>query len=92
MLTLSSVGEYIAKRRKSQGLSQTILAQRAGIGRTTLDALENGRMGELGFSKITKVLAALGVELSIQERSARRPTLDDLMREENDDQGLDRRH
>lgn len=91
MLTLSTLGEQIAVRRKSQGLSQSALAQRAGIGRTTLDALENGRTGELGFSKISKLLAALGLELSIQESSARRPTLEDLMREENDDQGLDRR-
>jgi hypothetical protein len=53
--------------------------------------LENGRAGELGFSKITKLLAALGLELSLQESSARRPTFDDLMREENNDQSLDRR-
>jgi transcriptional regulator with XRE-family HTH domain len=91
MLSLSSIGERIAERRKTQGLSQTVLAKRAGVGRTTLDALENGRAGELGFSKITKLLAALGLELSLQESSARRPTFDDLMREENNDQSLDRR-
>jgi len=92
MLTLSSLGERIADHRKSKGLSQTVLAQRAEIGRTTLDALENGRSGELGFSKITKLLVALGLELSIQERSARRPTFEDLMREGDNDQSLDRRH
>jgi transcriptional regulator with XRE-family HTH domain len=91
MLSLSSIGERIAERRKTQGLSQTVLAKRAGVGRTTLDALENGRAGELGFSKITKLLAALGLELSLQKSSARRPTFDDLMREENNDQSLDRR-
>jgi transcriptional regulator with XRE-family HTH domain len=91
MLTLSSIGESIAQRRKSQGLSQAVLAKRAGVGRTTLDALENGRSGELGFSKITKLLSALGLELSIREGSARRPTFEDLMREEGNDQSLDRR-
>ena len=91
MLTLSSLGERIAERRKSQGLSQTVLAERAGVGRTTLDALENGRSGELGFSKIIKLLAALGLELSLKESGASRPTFEDLMREEDNDQSLDRR-
>jgi HTH-type transcriptional regulator / antitoxin HipB len=91
MLTLSSLGERIAERRKSQGLSQTVLAGRAGVGRTTLDALENGRSGELGFSKIVKLLTALGLELSLKESGASRPTFDDLMREEDNDQSLDRR-
>jgi transcriptional regulator with XRE-family HTH domain len=90
MLTLSSIGASIAENRKSQGLSQETLAKRVGIGRTTLAALENGRLGELGLSKIIKLLAALGLELSIQESSARRPTFEDLMRE-NNDQSLDRR-
>jgi transcriptional regulator with XRE-family HTH domain len=91
MLNLASIGEHIAERRKSQGLSQKTLALHAGIGRTTLDALENGRSGELGFTKITKLLAALGLELSIQEGRARRPTFEDLMREGENDQSLDRR-
>jgi hypothetical protein len=53
--------------------------------------LENARLGELGYAKITNILTALGLELKLQEASARRPTLDDLMSEEQDDQGLDRR-
>jgi hypothetical protein len=55
-----------------------------------MDALENGRLGELGYSKITRILAALGLELKLQEASERRPTLEELMNEERDDQGLDR--
>lgn len=61
------------------------------MSRATLDALQNGRLGELGYSKITRILAALGLELKLQEASTRRPTLDELMNEERDDQGLDRR-
>jgi len=91
MLTLSSIGEQIAARRKTFGLSQAALAKKAGVGRTTLDALENSRIGELGFSKISKILSALGMELKLQETMSRRPTLDELMNEEPDDQGLDRR-
>jgi transcriptional regulator with XRE-family HTH domain len=90
MLTLSSIGERIATRRRTLGLSQAVLAKQAKVGHSTLDALENGRLGELGLSKITKILSVLGLELKIQETAARRPTLEELMEEDRDDQGLDR--
>jgi hypothetical protein len=51
--------------------------------------LENGRLGELGYSKITNILTALGLELKLQEASAVRPTLEELMEEARDDDGLD---
>jgi transcriptional regulator with XRE-family HTH domain len=88
---LISLGEQIAAHRKRLKLNQTELARKAGIGRATLDALENGRTGELGFTKITKLLSALGLELKLQPASSHRPTLDELLQEDRDDQGLDRR-
>ncbi|MFN7999212.1 MAG: helix-turn-helix transcriptional regulator [Bryobacteraceae bacterium] len=91
MLDLNSLGARIAEARKAHGLTQTALARKAGLSRATLDALENGRAGELGFSKVTRLLAALGLELTIQTAAARRPTLDELMQEDRDDQDLDRR-
>ena len=91
MLSLFSLAEQITSKRKAMGLSQTALAKKAKISRATLDALENGRIGELGYSKITNILTALGLELKLQEASARRPTLEELMNEEGDDQGMDRR-
>ncbi len=91
MLDLISIGEQIAAHRKRLKLTQTELSHRAGISRATLDALENGRAGELGFSKVAKLLAALGLELTLQTASSHRPTLDELMQEDRDDQSLDRR-
>lgn len=90
MLTLSSIGEQIAARRKILRLSQAALAKQARVGHSTLDALENGRLGELGFAKVVRLLAALGLELKLQESAARRPTLEELLEEDRDDQGLDR--
>lgn len=90
MLALATLGEKIAEKRTALRLTQRSLAQKARIGLSTLDALENGRLGELGYSKITNILSALGLELKLQEASARRPTLDELLEEEHDDQGLDR--
>jgi len=85
------MGQQIAARRKSLKLSQVALARKAGISRATLEALENGRSGEMGFSKITKLLAALGLEVKLQAASSRRPTLDELLNEDRDDQSMDRR-
>ena len=91
MLTLSSIGEQIAAKRKVLGLSQAALAKKASVGHSTLDALENSRLAELGFTKITKILSALGMEIKLQETSSRRPTLEELMEEERNDKGLDGR-
>ncbi len=91
MTDLTSIGSEIALKRKALRMSQSALAQAAGVSRATLDALENGRSGELGFSKVAKILAALGFELKVQESQPRRPTLDELLEEDRDDKNLDRR-
>jgi len=91
MLNLISIGNEIAEHRRKRKFSQAALASKAGISRATLDALENGRAGELGFAKLTRLLATLGLELKLQAASTRRPTLDELLQEDRDDQSLDRR-
>ena len=85
VLSLALLAEQIASRRKTLGLTQAALAKKARVGRTTLDALENARLGELGYSKITNILSALGLELKLQEAGGRRPTLDELIEEERND-------
>ncbi len=81
-MDLATLGTQIAQHRKSSGLTQSALAYRARIGRSTLDALENGRMTELGFGKISRLLAALGLAFKITDSNQGRPTLDDLREEE----------
>ncbi len=81
MLTLLNLGESIAERRRSLGLTQSQLAERAGISRASLDALENGRARELGYNKVIKTLAVLGLGLAVQTEISRRPTLDELRAE-----------
>jgi len=85
MITLTSIGPLIASRRKILRLNQFQLAQKASVSRATLDALENGRAGELGFSKVARILSVLGLELQLQEAKLRRPTLDELLQEDRDD-------
>lgn len=91
MLTLPVLGESIAARRKAMGMTQVALARKAGVGRSTLDALENARMGELGYGKVVRILAALGMEMKLQEAGSRRPTLEELQEEDRHDQDLDGR-
>jgi transcriptional regulator with XRE-family HTH domain len=91
MPDIISIGDRIAERRKTLKLSQAALSRKAGVSRATLDALENGRAGELGYTKIAKLLAALGLELKLQTAESQRPTLDELTQEDRDDQSLDRR-
>lgn len=85
MLSLSNIGAQIAMKRKELGLSQTDLAQKAQVGRSTLAALENGRIGELGYSKILRLVTALGLELRLQDAGRQRPTLEDLLNEDDHD-------
>jgi transcriptional regulator with XRE-family HTH domain len=93
MLNLQSLGAAIATRRKYFGLTQFTLAQKAGVSRATLEALENGRSGELGFTKVAKILSVLGLEMKLQEANQLRPTLDELLAEGADlnDKSVDRR-
>lgn len=91
MLNLLAVGERIAEQRRMLKLTQSQLAARAGVSRATLDALENGRAGETGFSKVVKLLAVLGLDLKLVGASSTRPTLDELMQANRDDQSMDRR-
>lgn len=82
MIDLISIGRQIARRRKELKLSQTELSKQAGVSRATIDAVENGRARELGFSKLSKLLAALSLELTLQPARSQRPTLDDLLKED----------
>jgi DNA-binding XRE family transcriptional regulator len=83
MLDLAILGREIAHRRSAAGLTQAIVASRARIGRSTLDALENGRTAELGFGKIVRILASLGLDLQVIEARRLRPTLEDLQGEDD---------
>ncbi len=77
-MDIFSLGQLIASHRRAQRLTQAELARRAGVGRSTLDALENGRTGELGYGKIIRLLAALDLTMKIAAANQGRPTLDDL--------------
>jgi hypothetical protein len=61
------------------------------LSRSTLEALENGRIGELGYAKVNRILTVLVLELKVQEVNHSRPTLDELMVENAREDALVRR-
>jgi transcriptional regulator with XRE-family HTH domain len=90
-MDLEQIGEQIASARKAGKLPQLALAKRAGVSLRTVNLLENGRATDLGYSKLARILAAVGLELKLEPMERRRPTLDDLLREDgSDDPDLDR--
>ena len=81
-MDLFEVGQQIRSARKAKGLSQRELAERSGVSRARLDSLENGRASDLGFRNVVRVLNALGLDLRLVPAGGRRPTLDELMQEQ----------
>jgi transcriptional regulator with XRE-family HTH domain len=84
-MDLTDLRTEIASRRKAAHLSQAELALRANVSLPTVRALEQGRMPELGYSKIVRLLAALNLVLELREANRGRPTLDTLRSENSDD-------
>jgi len=84
MLDLVDIGKVVAERRKSLKLTQPAVAALAKVGMSSIDALENGRARELGFTKVSRILSALDMGLRLVESPRARPTLEDLLRDEDD--------
>ena len=70
-MDLRAVGFVIGQRRRSQRRTLAEVASSAGVGRSTLAALESGKLAELGYAKIERICTILGLVLE-----ARPPALD----------------
>lgn len=65
-MELASVGALVGARRRAQGLTLAELAARAGVGRSTLAALESGKLPELGFGRVARICAAVGLVVDVR--------------------------
>jgi transcriptional regulator with XRE-family HTH domain len=79
---LLELGERIKATRKEKGWSQTKLAEKSGVSRARIEALENARIAEIGFKHLMRVMNSLGLDLRITQLNRGRPTLEDLAAEE----------
>ena len=70
--TPRDLGVVIRAKRRQLGLSQTDLAQKVGVGRQWLVAIEHGKStAELGL--VLRTLASLGLSLTVADAPAARP-------------------
>ena len=81
MTDLIELGQAVKRRRKDLGLSRNQLSEMARVSLARIEGLENGRVPEMGLGTLTRLLNALGLDLRLTELNRRRPTLEDLQRE-----------
>jgi transcriptional regulator with XRE-family HTH domain len=84
-MDLEQIGRLIASTRKKLKLGQREVALRAAVSLRTMTLLESGRATEIGYGKLARILAALGLELRIEPVAKGRPTLEDLLKEDSGD-------
>lgn len=81
MTSLADVGGMLKEARREAGLSQTDLAERAGVSRTTLARMETLARGDMSVSALVRLLEAAGYDLRATKRGHSR-TLDDVLSEQ----------
>jgi transcriptional regulator with XRE-family HTH domain len=74
-MNLKAIGRLIASRRRDEGLTLAQLAGAAGVGRSTLAALEHGKLSELGFVKLARICAALDLTLEARPLALEAPLM-----------------
>lgn len=62
-MRLSEIGQRIRKQRRALGLTQEQLAKLSELSRTTINQMENGTLADLGYAKLSHLLAVLGLDL-----------------------------
>jgi HTH-type transcriptional regulator/antitoxin HipB len=75
--TSKQIGAAIRRRRRSGGVSQTELGLRTNLRQATISALESGEPGTQ-LRTLIDVMAALGLEMVIRERSKAAESIEDM--------------
>jgi transcriptional regulator with XRE-family HTH domain len=81
MAELLDIAATVKQLRTAAGLSREELAQRSGVSRARIEALENERAPEMGYTSVHRLLRALGQDLVITTFNRGRPTAEDIRRE-----------
>lgn len=81
MTTLADMAEQLKLARQQAGLSQSELARRAGVSRTTLARMETLARGDMSVSVLLKLLEAAGYDVKVVKVGHQR-TLEDILAEQ----------
>src|ERR1700690_104067 len=74
-MNLQTIGHLIAERRRAKGLTLTQLATEAAVGRSTLAALEAGKLPELGLERVARLCAAVDLVLEARPLELNQPLM-----------------
>jgi transcriptional regulator with XRE-family HTH domain len=74
-MNLQTIGQLIAERRRAKGLTLTQLAAQAAVGRSTLAALESGKLRELGLERVARLCAAVDLVLEARPLELQEPLM-----------------
>ncbi len=67
LMKLTELGQIILANREAHGLTQKILADRAGVSRYTLIKLENGQANDIQFKILSAILSELHMTLTVTD-------------------------
>ena len=81
MTTLADVAAELKAARHAAGMSQTELAQRAGVARTTVARMESVAKGDMSVSVLLRLLESMGYALKAVKAGHSR-TLEDILAEQ----------
>ena len=81
MSTLADVADQLKTVRLAAGLTQTELARRARVSRTTVARMETVAKGDMSVSVLVRLLEAAGYDLKAVKLGAVR-TLEDVLAEQ----------
>jgi transcriptional regulator with XRE-family HTH domain len=84
MTNLEEMAKTIVVHRRRHGLTQDQLATKARVSRPLIAKLETGRYPEVGVKKLLRILHAVGLDLRVTTLNLKRPTLEDLVAEEEE--------
>jgi transcriptional regulator with XRE-family HTH domain len=73
LMNLHAVGKIVAEQRRSRGLTLRALAAKAHVGRSTLAALEAGKLAELGYAKVARICDAVDLVLEARPLALEKP-------------------
>lgn len=81
MTTLADVADMLKAARSQAGLSQSELARRAGVARTTVARMETLAKGDMSVSALVRLLEAAGYDLRAVRQGHQR-TIEDVLAEQ----------
>jgi transcriptional regulator with XRE-family HTH domain len=63
LMDLRTIGLLVGRHRRSRKRTLAEVASAARVGRSTLAALESGKLAELGYAKVERICASVGLVL-----------------------------